>query len=60
MTDFYKIGCCGTVNAFEFIPMNTGEVTFIVWRRVRGHAHKAIKKITISVTGMFLIVNLVK
>ncbi|CAG2242598.1 unnamed protein product [Mytilus edulis] len=64
MADFYKIGCCGTVNAFEFIPMNTGEVTFIVWRRVRGHAHKAIKKITISVTdqniGMYVRHNLTK
>lgn len=56
ITDIYKIGCCGTVNAFQFIPLNTGDVKFIVWRRMTGHTYKAIKKYTISVTGMVSIV----
>ncbi|XP_052097131.1 uncharacterized protein LOC127732114 isoform X8 [Mytilus californianus] len=63
-TDIYKIGCCGTVNAFQFIPINTGDVKFIVWRRVRGNTYKAIKKNTISVTaqniGKFVQHNLTK
>lgn len=54
MTDVYKIECCGTINAFQFIPLNTGDVVFIVWRRMTGHTYKAIKKNTISVTGMVL------
>ncbi|CAG2242596.1 unnamed protein product [Mytilus edulis] len=51
MTDVYKIECCGTINAFQFIPLNTGDVKFIVWRRMTEHTYKAIKKNTISVTA---------
>ncbi|XP_076082633.1 uncharacterized protein LOC143053735 [Mytilus galloprovincialis] len=51
MTDVYKIGCCGTINAFQFIPLNTGDVKFIVWRRMTERTYKAIKKNTISVTA---------
>lgn len=51
LNGIYSINCCGRIKMWEFVPVNTGRVTFVIMRKTTDNKYKFVGSNQIHISG---------
>lgn len=51
LNGIFAVNCCGRIHMWEFIPVKTGILTFVILRKADGYKYKCVGSNVVHIAG---------